>query len=181
MDVVDLIEDHAYGCLCALCCFGGSRADPSLAAPPPEAVASIPTEVAPSAGASQRIKPSSVANALAAKLPAYGGGRQDLRDSLSIAMRAGSLCTMAITHGLPPATYTTLLGFVDSHFPGAVGDLNHSHHFVAKFTQSLLQALGDMHRQALSTDMPALRIPSDFFRAFDTLTPLNGEHTTTRA
>ena len=129
----------------------------------------------PSAAAAQRVMPSSMANQLAGKRPAYGNAAADLRDPLGVALRAGSLCTMVITHALPRDTYSNLLGFIDAHFPGAVGELNHTHHFVTSFTQSLLRGLDNMQCQALSAVLPALRVPSDFFRTWDSLTPLCGE------
>jgi hypothetical protein len=90
-------------------------------------------------------------------------------------MRVASLCVFVTTHGLPDEMFTELLDFWDAHFPGAFGDLNHSTSFVTRFRTSLLETQVRMHRRLLHARLPALRVPSHFFRALDGVTPKCGD------
>ena len=104
-----------------------------------------------------------------------GGTRQCISDDLGIAMRVSSFATMILSSGLPKETFPFIMDSIDANFPGSVGDINLSTNFLDGFRRSLLQTIDSLQTSAFHARLPALRIPSDFYRAFDTVTPKSGE------
>ena len=68
-----------------------------------------------------------------------------------------------------------MMDCLDAHWPESVGHVNLSAHFVAKFKVSLLQAVNVAHTSAMHALLRALRVPSDYVRTVDTLTPTHGD------
>ena len=87
---------------------------------------------------------------------------------LGVAMRVASICTLTVCNGLPSATVSSMMDFLDAHWPESVGHVNLSENCVAKFKVSLLQAVNVAQTSAMHALLPALRVPSDYVRIFDT-------------
>ena len=94
---------------------------------------------------------------------------------LGIALRNASFCSFLLVNGLSPDMYPKLVNLMDLHFPGQFGELNHSHHFVCKFRKALCNRVRQKQVDALHGLIPALRVPSDQVRCFDSVTPLSGD------
>ena len=86
-------------------------------------------------------------------------------DALATSLQVASISTMISINGLPYSTLPSVASVIDAHFPGSMGHLNLSWNFVPKCRESLLRATVRMQARATS----------DFFRAFDVVTPECGE------
>ncbi len=96
-------------------------------------------------------------------------------EDAGIAMRVASLCTMVVAGGFPHDLFPKLINLLDSHFPGAFGQVNHSVDFVQRFRKSLLRTIHHQQTLSLHGIIPALNLASDFARSWDSVTPLSGE------
>ena len=98
-----------------------------------------------------------------------------MEDRLAMGIRIASVCTFLIVNGLSPDLYPKIINMLDPHFPSTFGELNHSVWFANTFRKAALRSLVAEEQQLLCSVLPALRIPSDFARVFDTMTTENGD------
>ena len=76
-------------------------------------------------------------------------------------------------HGLED--YPSWLHMLDAHFPGEFGQLQHSTNFASNFATSLMVAATRCQMEHMHQCLRALKIPSDYMRIVDGITPTNGE------
>ena len=91
-----------------------------------------------------------------------------------VGLRVASLCLWIITNGMPLATYESMMHWIDSWWPGEVGEINHSKNFLVRFRNSAVRTLRKMQRWDFASILPALRIPSDIALVSDGVSTSSG-------
>ena len=97
------------------------------------------------------------------------------RSNDSVALRVASLAAKLCVDGLPSSDLTNWLNMLDRHFPGSFGQINHSERFARTFTSALSVAATRSMAEQIHQPLRALRLPSDYVRIIDGITPLIGE------
>jgi len=124
-----------------------------------------------------RSKLQAIWTAAAAKPQPYEGlSRIDPTErGIVVGLRLAGLAAKLITDGGSLWDFPKWVNLLDSHLPGEWGQLNHSRWFAEKFGDCLLQSVHELQVMHLHASLRALRVPSDFARCIDGLTPQLGE------
>lgn len=96
-----------------------------------------------------------------------GQWRAQSPDVFNAAMRMAEIATFWITAGLPDSRFSSFMSWLSRHFPGQVGNINHSWHWVHEFGTSLTQVALRNTAASLHALVPALGLPSDYTRVID--------------
>ena len=102
-------------------------------------------------------------------------GRPALHQDQTIGIRLGSLVASLIVQGLGTSAFPKWLHMLDAHFPGEWGQINHSKQFAERFADSLMRACARNVMEHVQQRVRALRVPSDYVRILDGITPQMGE------
>ena len=78
-----------------------------------------------------------------------------------VGVRIASLALMSITSGLPETVMPDMVNWIDTFWPGEMGEINHSAAFTRKFRKSAVKVLRRFQRWDLESRLPALQVQSD--------------------
>jgi len=87
----------------------------------------------------------------------------------------GSIVAKLLVQGHGASHYSSWVHMLDCHCPGEWGQINHSRWFAQNVANSLTAVSVRCQAEQLHQRVRALKIPSDYIRITDGITPYNGE------